>query len=408
MLQQLSSLRPSGTGRYHQTRRQPRSLVFLFAMVAALAVVPTHAAPTPSSDTTVPSMAFENTQLGKPREPRRSSQPQCDLDAWQERRNCNDKRNPTALAPRHLFNGNTRNAALIQADKATCMDWCSEYNQAGCCKLNIKNRECKWYEGRDVDPKDTKKKNRWASSNFPCTNTPATDAPTEPRTEPPTDTPTEPPTGTPAGCPTDYQCNPQWCNTGYKCCGNGRCIPESMECSNPPATGEGSCRPGFFLCPTCGNICLAGPFCPAEPAPTEAPTEPERGCECDLVPCGWCQEGCPPSTCSYESEVDKPGKTDRNGCGSALSRQNKEIFNLGHFPPACRPAVAPIEEPTPEPVPCASCDLVPCGWCQEGCPPSTCTYESEVDKPGKTDRNGCGKKNGIFNLGHLPLACRPN
>ena len=35
-----------------------------------------------------------------------------------------------------------------------------------------------------------------------------------------------------------------------------------------------------------------------------------------------------------------------------------------------------------------------------------CRYESPIDKPGKTDRNGCSTVNGILNSGQQPLNCR--
>merc|ERR1712166_532049 len=162
-------------------------------------------------------------------------------------------------------------------------------------------------------------------------------------------------------------------------------------------------------------------------APSTAPSsEPTKapgtdGCaSCDLVPCGYCQEGCAPSSCTYESQLDKPGKADRNGCGISNG-----IWNQGSVPPNCRPSspiVAPTSEPTitpaaPNKAPtkapisgppgsCASCDLVPCGYCQEGCAPSSCTYESPVDKSSSTDRNGCGINNGIWNQGSVPPNCR--
>ena len=55
-----------------------------------------------------------------------------------------------------------------------------------------------------------------------------------------------------------------------------------------------------------------------------------------------------------------------------------------------------------EPQPCTSCDLVPCGWCQEGCEGSSCTHESPIDKPGATSRNGCARNN----AGQIPPSCR--
>merc|ERR1712166_497321 len=153
------------------------------------------------------------------------------------------------------------------------------------------------------------------------------------------------------------------------------------------------------------------------PTPTDAPTRSaetnQNECaSCDLVPCGYCQQGCPGSPCSYESSVDKAGKTSRNWCDNS---------NFGEYPPACRaapPIAAPTEAPTiagsnPTDVPtagpptgaptpatsaptnqrgCASCDLVPCGYCQQDCPGSPCSYESSVDKAGKTSRNWCDNR----------------
>jgi hypothetical protein len=46
----------------------------------------------------------------------------------------------------------------------------------------------------------------------------------------------------------------------------------------------------------------------------------------------------------------------------------------------------------PEPVPgkCASCDLVPCGYCQAKCPKRYCSYQFEgFDEKGSWERNGC-------------------
>jgi len=107
---------------------------------------------------------------------------------------------------------------------------------------------------------------------------------------------------------------------------------------------------------------------------------------CGLVPCGFCQDGCPPSTCTYETGVDQVGATERNACASG---------NAGQLPTQCRSA------------PCASCDSVPCGHCQEGCPSSACTYETEVDKPGATSRNECATVDGTPNSGETPFKCRP-
>merc|ERR1712166_1143206 len=54
------------------------------------------------------------------------------------------------------------------------------------------------------------------------------------------------------------------------------------------------------------------------------------------------------------------------------------------------------DEPTAT-VGCGSCDLVPCGGCQEGCPVSACKNLGAPDVKGKTDRNGCYPQNGDAN-----------
>merc|ERR1712166_689825 len=57
-----------------------------------------------------------------------------------------------------------------------------------------------------------------------------------------------------------------------------------------------------------------------------------------------------------------------------------------------------------EPQPCASCDQVPCGHCQDGCPGSDCTPDYPMmDKPGSTSRNWCANNN----AGIVPSQCRP-
>ena len=60
----------------------------------------------------------------------------------------------------------------------------------------------------------------------------------------------------------------------------------------------------------------------------------------------------------------------------------------------------------PTPGGCLTCDLVPCGYCQQGCPPSSCKHESVVDKANKKDRNGCKTKGTILNYGEVPPQCR--
>jgi len=110
---------------------------------------------------------------------------------------------------------------------------------------------------------------------------------------------------------------------------------------------------------------------------------------CDSVPCGYCQEGCPASACTYESEVDKPGAQTRNECPTING-----VMNAGEIPFKCRPA------------PCASCDSVPCGFCQEGCPPSACDMMTGVDKVGAVSRNECPTVGGVLNAAALPTKCR--
>ena len=57
---------------------------------------------------------------------------------------------------------------------------------------------------------------------------------------------------------------------------------------------------------------------------------------------------------------------------------------------------------------CVSCDLVPCGHCQEGCPYSTCTDKGPPDKPGALHRNLCRTGiDGVLNSGEFPTQCRP-
>merc|ERR1712195_470530 len=53
--------------------------------------------------------------------------------------------------------------------------------------------------------------------------------------------------------------------------------------------------------------------------------------------------------------------------------------------------------------PCASCEQVPCGHCQEGCSGSECTAGYPMDKPDSTSRNWCANNN----AGIVPPQCRP-
>merc|ERR1711865_1265207 len=67
--------------------------------------------------------------------------------------------------------------------------------------------------------------------------------------------------------------------------------------------------------------------------------------------------------------------------------------------------VNPAQQETPGR--CATCDLVPCGFCQEGCLPSSCTSKYDVIKNGKLSRNDCSD-DGVPNRGEVPPNCRPD
>ena len=117
---------------------------------------------------------------------------------------------------------------------------------------------------------------------------------------------------------------------------------------------------------------------------------------CDLVPCGYCQEGCPLSTCSYETEADIPGATCRPEwmCHSDWNSEFRASATIR------MPIVYSVVSVR------LGYDLVPCGYCHKGCPESSCTYESELDKPGSINRNGCPAQNGILNFGHSSPQCQ--
>merc|ERR1712166_899335 len=91
--------------------------------------------------------------------------------------------------------------------------------------------------------------------------------------------------------------------------------------------------------------------------------------------------------------MDKPGSTSRNWCANN---------NAGIVPPQCRSEQASVA--TAATGSCASCDQVPCGHCQDGCPGSDCTPDYPMmDKPGSTSRNWCANNN----AGIVPPQCRP-
>merc|ERR1712166_1439694 len=121
-------------------------------------------------------------------------------------------------------------------------------------------------------------------------------------------------------------------------------------------------------------------------------TEPQPCASCEQVPCGHCQEGCSGSECTAGYPMDKPDSTSRNWCANN---------NAGQIPPQCRPE--PATAATAATGSCASCDQVPCGFCQDGCPGSECTAGYPMDKPESTSRNWCANNN----AGIVPPQCRP-
>merc|ERR1711865_420743 len=93
---------------------------------------------------------------------------------------------------------------------------------------------------------------------------------------------------------------------------------------------------------------------------------PGRCATCDLVPCGFCQEGCLPSSCTTKYDVIKNGKLSRNTCSDG---------NRGEVPPNCRPGsptpppiAAPTSTPTLEPIqpPTSNLAPVPTNWYVQG------------------------------------------
>merc|ERR1712166_1241929 len=179
-------------------------------------------------------------------------------------------------------------------------------------------------------------------------------------------------------------------------CEYSSCTEEDVGIDKEGATGRNGCDelngiPNYWQIPPTCRACTAARECTTESTPTPPPPTPTLipCASCDLVPCGYCQAGCPFSTCTDEGQVDKVGATSRNGCATVDG-----VKNSGQTPTQCRPA------------PCASCGLVPCGFCQEGCPPSDCAYETIVDKPDATSRNGCTTFGGVKNFEEVPPQCR--
>ena len=110
---------------------------------------------------------------------------------------------------------------------------------------------------------------------------------------------------------------------------------------------------------------------------------PDACTSCDKVPCGYCQDGCPPSPCAPEEGSARPTATSRNGCANN---------NAGQYPPHCNTQ-------------CASCDAVPCGYCQHGCPDigATCKKVTNFDRTivGQGTKNQCANSN----ANQFPPAC---
>merc|ERR1740130_1273675 len=215
------------------------------------------------------------------------------------------------------------------------------------------------------------------------TPTPPPPTPTE---STPTPTPPTPTESTPTPTPTPTESTP---------------TPTLIPCASCDLVPCGYCQAGcpFSTCTDEGQVDKVGATSRNGCATVDGvknsgqtPTQcrPAPCASCGLVPCGFCQEGCPPSDCAYETIVDKPDATSRNGCTTFGG-----VKNFEEVPPQCRSA------------PCASCDSVPCGHCQEGCPVSTCTYENEADKPFATERNGCATVDNVPNAGFIPLKCLP-
>jgi len=110
---------------------------------------------------------------------------------------------------------------------------------------------------------------------------------------------------------------------------------------------------------------------------------PDACTSCDKVPCGYCQQGCSPSPCAPEEGSVRPTATSRNGCPN---------MNAGQYPPHCNTQ-------------CASCDAVPCGYCQHGCPDNgaSCKKITNFDRTivGLGTKNQCANAN----ANQFPPAC---
>jgi len=103
----------------------------------------------------------------------------------------------------------------------------------------------------------------------------------------------------------------------------------------------------------------------------------------------------PTESMTGESAADTPPLADETGMGVAAG--TPPLADETGMGVAATPTAAPIE-----PNGCPTCNEVPCGYCQQGCPGSPCTYESSIDKAGSLDRNWCANDN----FGHFPPTCR--
>ena len=151
--------------------------------------------------------------------------------------------------------------------------------------------------------------------------------------------------------------DPTWPNPDnpHECWAKPSASESSCTCvGGPLIPSEGCTEHGVYIpnqwtgppCPTASPNPTPSPTpspTSPTPSPTPSPTARQPCASCDLVPCGLCQDGCPPSACTYDQPaVDVVGATSRNGCVNG---------NAGQVPPRCR---APSPTPAPVPLPCVA------------------------------------------------------
>ena len=141
---------------------------------------------------------------------------------------------------------------------------------------------------------------------------------------------------------------------------------------------------------------------------TEATSATLKCKTCDAVPCGFCQEGClndPVKKCSATtngyspfdrsrdpgSQSEPVGHDTKNQCANNNAGEGVPATYLGKAW-SCN-------------LRCDSCDAVPCGYCQEGCPASACFPEYGSTKPNARSRNACAKEHGTENWNQTPPKC---